>query len=94
MRRRYSSIVIIFAGIILFNILWPLIKFIAVLALIAAVVFGIYVYFESRKVQKEISQDPQTYFTQQLNNQREKQTIASNVIDAEYKEKEITEEND
>ncbi len=89
MNNKFSPIVIVFLGILLFNLLWPLIKALAVLALIVAVVFGIYVFVESRKVKKEIEQDPQVYFSQQVQNQREK--IKADVIDVEYKEREVKE---
>ena len=85
----YSIITVIIA-IALFIFLWPLIKWLAVILLAAALIFGIYVYFSSRKVKKEIEADPQAYFNQSVRTPREK--VPADVIDAEYTEKVIDSE--
>ena len=79
----------IVAALVLFPIIGKIIGYL----LVAAAIFFAYVYFKSRKLKKEIEKDPEDYFSQQLyRQQREKEPVQADVIDAEYKEKEIESE--
>ena len=79
-------VLFILAALVLFPIIGKLIG----ILLVAALIFFAYVYFKSRSLKKEIEKDPTDYFSQQLyRQQREKETVSADVIDAEYKEKEI-----
>lgn len=73
-------------------ILFPIIGKIIFYLLIAAAIFFVVMYFRSRKLKKEIEKNPEDYFSQQLYRQREKEPVKTDVIDAEYKEKEIESE--
>ncbi|MBR2826270.1 MAG: hypothetical protein IKE78_02025 [Erysipelotrichaceae bacterium] len=73
-------------------VLFPIIGKIIFYLLIAAAIFFAVMYFRSRKLKKEIEKNPEDYFSQQLYRQREKEPVKTDVIDAEYKEKEIESE--
>ncbi|MBR2792695.1 MAG: hypothetical protein IKE12_08595 [Erysipelotrichaceae bacterium] len=73
-------------------ILFPIIGKIIIYLLAAAAIFLAVMYFRSRKLKKEIEKNPEDYFSQQLYRQREKEPVKTDVIDAEYKEKEIESE--
>lgn len=75
-------------------ILFPIIGKIIGILLVAALIFFGVMYLKSRSLKKEIEKDPEDYFSQQLyRQQREKEPVkAGEVIDAEYKEKEIESE--
>ncbi|MBR0385556.1 MAG: hypothetical protein IJI05_03315 [Erysipelotrichaceae bacterium] len=89
--QKYSSLIVILGGILLFSILWPLIKWIAIIVLAAAALFVGYVYLKSRVLKQEIQQDPMAYFTKQRASQQVKDKVSSNAIDVEYKEKSVKE---
>ncbi len=73
-------------------VLFPIIGKIIFYLLIAAAIFFAVMYFRSRKLKKEIEKNPEDYFSQQLYRQREKEPVKTDVMDAEYKEKEIESE--
>ncbi len=74
---------IIFSLIVLVMVivLWPILKWVAIILLCIFVAFVIKVLIESRRLKKEIQKNPQAYYNK--NN--------GNVIDAEYSEKEVEE---
>ncbi|MDO4378943.1 MAG: hypothetical protein Q4C64_07445 [Erysipelotrichia bacterium] len=74
---------IIFSLIVLIMVvvLWPILKWVAIILLCVFAVFIIKVLIESRRLKKEIQKNPQAYYNK--NN--------GNVIDAEYSEKEVEE---
>ena len=80
--------IFILAAIVLFPIIGKLILFL----IAAAAIFLAVMYFKSRSLKKEIEKDPAEYFAQQMNQAREKEPVSSEVIDVEYKEKEIVSE--
>ena len=59
------DIIMTIGSIILFLILWPLIKWFALIVLILTVIFGIKVAHDSKQVRKEIEKDPEAYFAAQ-----------------------------
>ena len=80
--------IFIIAAFVLFPIIGKLILYL----LAAAAIFFVIMYFKSRSLKKEIEKDPSQYFAQQMNKPREKEPVSSEVIDVEYKEKEIESE--
>ncbi len=80
--------IIIFIG---FNLI-PLIGKILSFLLVAALIFGRYIFITSRQEKKNIEADPAAYFAKQFEErEKEKVPVENNVIDAEYKVKEIKE---
>ncbi|MCR5066879.1 MAG: hypothetical protein K6A14_02325 [Erysipelotrichaceae bacterium] len=59
------DIIMTIGSIILFLILWPLIKWFALIVLILTVIFGLKVAHDSKAVKKEIEKDPDAYFAAQ-----------------------------
>ncbi|MBQ6654382.1 MAG: hypothetical protein IJM79_02535 [Erysipelotrichaceae bacterium] len=59
------DIIMTIGSIILFLILWPLIKWFALIVLILTVIFGIKVAHDSKQVREEIEKDPEAYFAAQ-----------------------------
>lgn len=88
-KSNYSSLLILLAGIVIFSILWPIIKWTAILILAAAVVFVAYIFFKSKVLKQEIQMDPMAYFTKQRQEKKEK--VSSQAIDATYREKSVRE---
>lgn len=88
---KYRPILLLIGAIVLFSILWPIIKWTAILILAAAAVFVAYIYIKSRVLKKEIQMDPKAYFTKQREAQKEKVSVSA--IDAEYREKSSREVN-
>ncbi len=70
--------IVVFSAVIL---LWPLIKWFVLVVLVGAVILFIKVAIESKKVKEEIQKDPQSHYNK----------VNSDVINAEYTEKEIEE---
>lgn len=70
---------------VLFVTLLPIIGKIALILLGAAVIFGIFVYGRSISERDKIAKDPQKYFNEQANKNKD-------VIDVTFKEKVIEEE--
>ena len=70
---------IILCGIAVIAVLWPLLKWLVGIVLIGFVILFVIVSVKSKKTKKEIASDPKTYFAKQ------------DVIEAEYKEKEVEE---
>ena len=71
--------------------LLPVIGKIALILLAVAAVYVVYIYFKSKSLRKEIEQNPEQYFARQ---QQERDLAEhKNVIDAEYTEREVKEEN-
>ena len=88
------DIIYLLVLIVILAVLLPIIGKIILYLIPVVVLFGIYIYFKSRKLRDEIEKDPEAYFTKQAE-EREREKIYANrgdVIDAEYKEKEIIEE--
>ena len=80
---------IVIVGLILMPIIGKLLGFI----LMAAALFFRYVFIKSLTVKKEIEADPNEYFARQFEErQKEKVPVEGQVIDAEFKVKEL--END
>ena len=90
-----SDFIYLIIMVLVLLVLLPIIGKIILYLLPIVVIFGIYIYFKSQKVRKEIEKDPESYFSQQLYQQeREKElAVRDDVIDAEYTEKVIEEEN-
>ena len=59
--------------------LWPILKWLVLIILVVAVVLFVVVSIQSKKTKEEIEKDPKAYFAKQ------------EVIEAEYKEKEVEE---
>lgn len=76
---------IIFAVLVLVGIivLWPILKWVALILLVLFAILVIKVLIESHKLKKEIQKDPQSYYNNSNSNK--------DVIDVEYKEKEVEE---
>ncbi|MBQ1877276.1 MAG: hypothetical protein II161_00535 [Erysipelotrichaceae bacterium] len=87
--REFLPMIVMF---ILLVFLAPIIGKLIVVALIAFVIFLIYIYFASKKTRAEIERDPEAYFSQSFQQPREKEAIRSDAIDAEYTEKVIDSE--
>ncbi len=77
---------VIFAivALVLVVVLWPILKWVALILLVLFALLVIKVLIESHKLKKEIQKDPQSYYNNSTTNK--------DVIDVEYKEKEIVEE--
>ncbi len=76
---------IIFALLVLVGIivLWPILKWVALILLVLFALLVIKVLIESHKLKKEIQKDPQSYYNNSNSNK--------DVIDVEYKEKDVEE---
>lgn len=76
---------IIFALLFLVGIivLWPILKWVALILLVLFALLVIKVLIESHKLKKEIQKDPQSYYNSSNSNK--------DVIDVEYKEKDVEE---
>lgn len=76
---------IIFALLFLVGIivLWPILKWVALILLVLFALLVIKVLIESHKLKKEIQKDPQSYYNNSNSNK--------DVIDVEYKEKDVEE---
>lgn len=76
---------LIFSVIVLIMVivLWPILKWVAIILLCMFAFFVIKVLIESRQLKKEIQKNPQAYYNNSSNH---------DVIDAQYSEKEIKEE--
>ncbi|MGI6509950.1 MAG: hypothetical protein ACOX1L_05140 [Erysipelotrichaceae bacterium] len=75
------SVIYTLAVIAVTVLLWPIIKWFVLIILIGAVLLFIRVAIESKKVKEEIQKDPQRHYNK----------VSSDVINAEYTEKEIEE---
>ncbi|MBO4219006.1 MAG: hypothetical protein IKX74_01155 [Erysipelotrichaceae bacterium] len=64
------DIIMTVGTVILFVILWPLIKWFALILLVGTVIFGLKVARDSRELKKQIEKDPEAYFASQ---QKEKE---------------------
>ena len=64
------DIIMTIGTIILFLLLWPLIKWFALILLVGTVIFGLKVARDSREVKKEIEKDPEAYFAAQQKEER------------------------
>ena len=62
-------------------LLWPLIKWFILIILVLAIILFVKIAMESKKVKEEIQKDPQRHYN----------NVSSDVINAEYTEKEIEE---
>ena len=62
-------------------LLWPLIKWFILIILVLAIILFVKIVMESKKVKEEIQKDPQSHYN----------NVSSDVINAEYTEKEIEE---
>ena len=76
---------IIFALLVMVGIivLWPILKWVALILLVLFALLVIKVLIESHKLKKEIQKDPQSYYNNSNSNK--------DVIDVEYKEKDVEE---
>ncbi len=88
---KIREILITIASVALAIILLPYIGWLALILVIAAVLFMIVMYFKSASLRKEIEKDPNAYFAQQAR-EHEREMASQNAIDVEYKEKEIESE--
>ena len=70
---------IIICAIALMAALWPILKWLVLIILVIGIVLFVIVSIQSKKTREEIEKDPKAYFAKQ------------NVIEAEYKEKEVEE---
>ncbi len=59
------DIIMTIGSIILIILLWPLIKWFALILLILTVIFGLKVARDSKAVKREIEKDPDAYFAAQ-----------------------------
>jgi hypothetical protein len=59
------DIIMTIGSIILIVLLWPLIKWFALILLVLTVIFGLKVAKDSKAVKKEIEKDPEAYFAAQ-----------------------------
>ncbi len=75
------SVIYTLAVIFITIMLWPVIKWLVLIVLAGAVILFVRVAIESKKVKEEIQKDPQRHYNR----------VDSNVINAEYTEKEIEE---
>ena len=80
---------IIFVGFKLIPVLGHIISFV----LVAALIFGRYIFVKSASTKKDIEADPARYFARQFEErEKEKVPVENKVIDAEFKVKEVEEE--
>ncbi len=92
---KVASILIAVVTIFLVVQLWPLIKWLVSLILVLGILFIVYIYFQSKKVKKDIENDPNKYFSEQMKRQSEKEKVYSeDVIDVEFTVKEVDDSDD
>lgn len=84
-RELLVNIIVTFIGGVVIVLLWPVIKWFAIIAVALVVVSIIYTMIKAKKMKKEIEKDPNLYYSQQAHANK-------NVIDVEYKEKVVEEE--
>jgi uncharacterized membrane protein len=70
-------------------LLWPVLKWLAVVVFILGFVLVLYLAIASRKVKAEIDKDPNAYFEKQSMEQLKKKQAQGDVIEAEYTEREV-----
>lgn len=88
-REKLTDIVILVLGIVAFVLLWPVIKWLARLILVALIIFVIYVLVTSRVQKKRIEADPASYFNMNI---REKEPVRNDAIEPQWQERVIEEE--
>jgi membrane protein implicated in regulation of membrane protease activity len=85
------------AVLVVLVLLFPTIWKVALVILAIVAVFFLVVYVRSRSLKKEIDKDPEAYFTAQdmmRQAEKQKQAVSPQVIDAEYREKEVQPEEE
>jgi len=80
-----TNTIIFFLGGVVVVLLWPVIKWLAIAAIVLVAASIIYVTISAKKIKKEIEINPNAYYST-VNNTN------NDVIDVEYKEKEVQEE--
>ena len=79
----YYDIIFAFLYLVGIIVLWPILKWVALILLVLFALLVIKVLIESHKLKKEIQKDPQSYYNNSNSNK--------DVIDVEYKEKDVEE---
>lgn len=79
------NLIMTFIGGVVIVLLWPLIKWFAILAVVLVALAIAYTLIKAQKIKREIEKDPDAYYSQQAHTNKD-------VIDVEYKEKVVEEE--
>ena len=89
MKYDLSKIVGLFVLVMVLTIFWRPIVWIALIGMVALIIFGLKVLITSSKVKDEINQDPNAYFEQFEKSKKSQDVFDADVIDVEYTEKEV-----